>query len=303
MKNIRHFLDLDRLDSSMLRGLIKHAKKLKTENNSGQLNDSLAGKNLVCIFEKQSTRTRISFQLGMQQLGGTVAIMNENDFHMGKAESIADTARVLSRFSDAIMLRTDRPEKLHELANNATIPVINGLTDFSHPCQIMADIMTFEEHRGPIFGKTVAWSGDGNNVLNSWIHAAVQFGFHFKIGTPRPFRPPQELMEWALMAGGQVEICDSARQAVAEVDLVITDTWVSMGSQDHKAKMEHLLPFQVNKELMSYAHPNAIFMHCLPAHRGREVTDDVIDGENSVVWDEAENRIHIQKSILAWCMS
>ena len=222
------------------------------------------------------------------------------------SETIADTARVLSRYADAIMIRTDDPQKLDDLEAHATVPVINGLTNFSHPCQIMADVMTFEEHRGPIEGRVVAWSGDGNNVANSWIHAAGRFRFTLRLACPKDLRPEDAVMNWAEGEGADVTIADTAEEAITGADLVVADTWVSMGvsmgDEDADAKRKLLQPFQVDGDLMAKAKPDALFMHCLPAHRGEEVTDEVMDGPHSVVWDEAENRLHAQKGILAWCL-
>jgi len=297
---IRHFLDLDRVDGSLLRSLIESGKAFKT----GKVATArpLDGKTLAMIFEKPSTRTRVSFEAGMQQLGGNVIVLTQNDTQLGRGETIADTARVLSRYVDAIMIRTSDPNKLHELAEHATVPVINGLTDHSHPCQVMADLMTFEEHRGRVDGKVFAWTGDGNNVANTWIQAAAQFGFSLRIGCPPQLPPMREALAWARSKGADVVVTHSAEEAVDGADCVMTDTWVSMG---HQALDRHnlLAPFQVNAKLMKRAHPDAVFMHCLPAHRGEEVTADVIDGPQSIVWDEAENRMHVQKGILAWCLS
>ena len=300
MTEIRHFLDLDRVDGSLLRSLIESGKAFK--RGDGVPARPLEGKTLAMIFEKPSTRTRVSFEAGMQQLGGNVIVLTQNDTQLGCGETIADTARVLSRYVDAIMIRTSDPDKLHELAEHATVPVINGLTDHSHPCQVMADLMTFEEHRGRVDGKIFAWSGDGNNVANTWIQAAAQFGFSLRIGCPPQLPPVREVLNWARARGADVQVTHSPEEAVEGAHCVMTDTWVSMG---HQALDRHnqLAPFQVNAKLMARAHPDAVFMHCLPAHRGEEVTADVIDGKQSIVWDEAENRLHVQKGILAWCLS
>ena len=303
MHKVRHFLDIDLMPPLVLRQIIDDAKKIKADHLGGSSLKTCKGKTLVCVFEKPSTRTRVSFQVAMQQLGGYVVLLDDSNFHMGYTESISDTARTLSRYANAIMLRTDNPEKLHNLARHSSIPVINGLTDFSHPCQIMADILTFEEHKGSIKGKNIAWSGDGNNVLTSWIHAAVHFGFEFQIGCPVSRQPPPHIIEWGLKHGGSIKLFDSAKKAVEGADLVLTDTWVSMGDENTEARRNILAPFKVTQELMSFAANDAIFMHCLPAHRGEEVTDEVLDGDQSVIWDEAENRLHIQKSILTWCLS
>lgn len=301
MKPIRHFLDLDKLDRKTLRAILDLARSLKHKHIEGKSKPLFSGKTLVMIFEKPSTRTRVSFQVGMQQLGGQVVVMTEAESQLGRGESISDTARVLSRYADAIMIRTDETKKLEDLEKYAVVPVINGLTDFSHPCQIMADVMTFEEHRGPIEGKIVAWSGDGNNVANSWIHAAVRLGFSLRIACPDSLFPTDEILTWARAEGGDVTVTNDAVSAVSGADLVNADTWVSMGDDDIEGRRQLLKPYQVNEDLMSKAKSNALFMHCLPAHRGEEVTDEVMDGPQSVIWDEAENRLHAQKGILAWC--
>jgi ornithine carbamoyltransferase len=238
----------------------------------------------------------------MRQLGGDVVMLSSKEMQLGRGETVADTAKVLSRFVDVIMLRTDSEEKLLELAEHATVPVINGLTDRSHPCQIMADVLTFEEHRGPIAGKVVAWSGDGNNVAASWIHAAVKFGFELRLACPEGLKPPPDLIAWAVAQGGNVSVSGDPEAAVANADCVVTDTWVSMNQADGETRHNLLAPYRVDRRLMANAKSDAIFMHCLPAHRGDEVTADVIDGPNSVVWDEAENRLHAQKGILTWCL-
>jgi ornithine carbamoyltransferase len=302
MKIIRHFLDIDKLETKTLRVILDLAGELKRKQIKGQSQPLFAGKTLVMMFEKPSTRTRVSFQVGMQQLGGQVVVMSETESQLGRGESISDTARVLSRYADAIMIRTDDRKKLEDLEEHALVPVINGLTDFSHPCQIMADIMTFEEHRGPIKGKVVAWSGDGNNVANSWIHAAVRLGFSLRIACPRSLAPIDDILTWAKSEGGDIIVTNDAETAAIGADLVNADTWISMGDEDVENRRRLLEPFQVNQKLMSKAKPNALFMHCLPAHRGEEVTDEVIDGPQSVIWDEAENRLHAQKGILAWCL-
>jgi ornithine carbamoyltransferase len=296
----RHFLDLDRLDGGTLRGILDRASTLKAAETPEK---PLAGRTLAMIFEKPSTRTRVSFEVGMRQLGGDVVVLSKADMQSGRGETMADTARVLSRYVDAIMIRTDDADRLAELAENATVPVINGLTDRSHPCQLMADVMTFEEHRGPIGGRVVAWSGDGNNVAESWVHAAVRFGFELRMACPETLQPPERLIGWARAEGGRVSVTGDPEAAVKGADCVVTDTWVSMNHDDEVGSRHNLLaPYRVDARLMSLAGPDAIFMHCLPAHRGEEVTADVIDGPRSVVWDEAENRLHAQKGILAWCM-
>ncbi len=302
MGALKHFLDLDRLDTKTLRDILDLGLRLKREHADGVSKPIFSGKTLVMIFEKPSTRTRVSFQVGMQQLGGQVVVMGEGESQLGRGETIADTARVLSRYADAIMIRTDDANKLREMETHATVPVINGLTDFSHPCQIMADVMTFEEHRGPIKDRVVAWSGDGNNVAVSWIHAAVRFGFSLRLACPAGLRPPQSVIDWAAAEGGDITVTDDAGAAAAAADLVIADTWVSMGDADADARRRLLEPYRVDRALMSKAKADALFMHCLPAHRGEEVTGEVMDGPHSVIWDEAENRLHAQKGILAWCL-
>ena len=301
MSGPKHFLDLDRLDKGTLRGILDQGVAYKKEH--GPEDRPLAGKVLAMIFEKPSTRTRVSFDVGMRQLGGQTLFMSEADSQLGRGETIADTARVLSRYVDAIMIRTDKPEKLEELAANATIPVINGLTDRTHPCQLMADVMTFEEHRGPIRGRTVAWVGDGNNVAASWIQAATQFDFSLRIGYPEQLPPARDIVDWATRNGADLTLTHDAEAAVKDADCVVADTWVSMGDKEAENRHNMLKPYQVDRRLMAKAKPDAIFMHCLPAHRGDEVTAEVIDGPQSVVWDEAENRLHVQKGILAWCLT
>ena len=300
---IRHFLDLDRLDGGTLRQILDLGSAIKQGRMPGGAALPLAGKTIVLIFEKPSTRTRVSFEVGMRQLGGRVIVLGESDSQLGRGETVADTARVLSRYVDAIMIRTDDAAKLHDLAHYASVPVVNGLTDDTHPCQLMADVMTFEEHRGPIAGRTVAWCGDGNNMAASWIHAAQRFGFKLRLACPEALRPAQALLDWAAAEGGNVVVTDSAEKAAAGADCVVTDTWVSMGDKDTASRHNLLAPYQVNQALMAKAAPDALFMHCLPAHRGEEVTGEVIDGPQSVVWDEAENRLHAQKGILTWCLA
>jgi len=302
MSGLKHFLDINHHDLSVLSDIMDRSTSMKTALNSGKLDHPMAGRTLVMIFEKPSTRTRVSFQVGFQQMGGMTVVMGDQESQLGRGETLADTARVLSRYADAIMIRTDDPQKLQDLADYASIPVINGLTDDSHPCQIMADIMTFQEHRGSIAGRTVAWVGDGNNVTTSWIHAAVQFGFTLKLGCPDSLQPDAGVVAWAKEKGGDIVLADTAQEAVAGVDLVTTDTWVSMGDKDAGRRMQVLLPFRVDAALMAHAASDALFMHCLPAHRGEEVTEEVIDGDQSVIWDEAENRLHAQKGILSWCL-
>jgi ornithine carbamoyltransferase len=296
-----HFLDLDLLPAVTLRGILTEAAKLKSSGKRAPQHAPLGGKTLALLFEKPSTRTRVSFQVGMQQLGGGVLSLSPQDTQLGRGETIADTAKVLSRYVDAIMIRTSGVDKLQELARYATIPVINGLTDASHPCQIMADVMTFEQHRGSIKGAVVTWSGDGNNVANSWIHAAAQFQFELRLACPASLPPSTDAVAWAKSRGAKITVTTDPMAAAHGADCVVTDTWVSMGDEAGD-RHRTLQPFQVNEKLMAVAKPDAVFMHCLPAHRGEEVTAGVIDGPRSVVWDEAENRLHVQKGILLWCL-
>ena len=300
----RHFLDLTEIPVAELRGMIEQSRAMKrVRREGGPAERPLAGKTLAMIFDKPSTRTRVSFDLAMRQLGGDVVMLTGAEMQLGRGETIADTARVLSRYVDAIMIRILNHEALYELARYATVPVINGLTRESHPCQVMADVMTFEEHKGRIGGHTVAWTGDANNVLSSWMHAAKSFDFRLKVATPPELRPERKILAWAKQSGAAIEIGTDPEAAVTAADCVVTDTWVSMGDKDGERRHNLLRPYQVNARLMAHANPGAIFMHCLPAHRGDEVTDEVIDGPQSVVFDEAENRLHAQKGILAWCLA
>jgi ornithine carbamoyltransferase len=294
----RHFLDIDRYETPQLRAMLD----LGVAYKNGRDDRPLEGKTLAMIFEKPSTRTRVSFEVATRQLGGDTVILGTQDSQLGRGETVADTARVLSRYVDAIMIRTNQPQKLEELARYATVPVINGLTDSSHPCQLMADVMTLQEKKGPLANAVVAWSGDGNNVAASWIHAAVRFGFELRLACPEELPPEQAVLDWARREGGRVMLTTSPQAAVAGADCVVTDTWVSMGTDASVNRHNLLMPYQVNAHLMAEAKPDAIFMHCLPVHRGEEVTAEVIDGPQSVVWDEAENRLHAQKGILAWCL-
>lgn len=302
MSNFRHFLDMRDLSTEELRHILDHAALLKRERKEGKAHSTaLAGKKLAMIFEKPSTRTRVSFEVGMTELGGTALFLGKNDMQLGHGESIADTARVLSRFVDGIMIRCHGHNVLTELAEHARIPVINGLTDYNHPCQIMADLLTYQEYKGDISGKTIAWVGDGNNVANSWIVAAQRFGFVLNLGCPDSLRPCADTVAWARQNGATINVTSSAEDAVRGADVVVADTWVSMGQDGAEARKKLLAPYQVNDALMALAAPDAIFMHCLPAHRGEEVTDSVLDGKQSVVFDEAENRLHVQKAIMLWC--
>jgi ornithine carbamoyltransferase len=302
----RHFVDLWKIEAADLRAILDDAKSRKAARRGwpqGRPDGDAPARErtLAMIFQKNSTRTRFSFDAAMRQLGGDVIISTANDMQLGRGETIEDTAKVLSRMVDAIMLRANSHEDVERLAYASTVPVINGLSDRGHPCQIIADLMTFEEHRGPIKGRTLAWIGDGNNVCSSFIHAAPKLGFKLNIASPALYHP--DLMDLARAAELQGQIFTTAdpREAVRGADCVITDTWVSMGDTDHDERMEALEPYQVDGDLMSLAAKDGVFLHCLPAHRGEEVTDDVIDGPQSLIWDEAENRIHAQKSILAWC--
>ena len=295
----RHFLDLSQLDTGTLRTILARASAMKA---GGDPSKPLAGKSVALIFEKPSTRTRVSFEVGVSQLGGHAVVLNSREMQLGRGETVADTAAVLSRYVDAIMIRTDRHDKLLELAHYATVPVVNGLTDSSHPCQIMADVLTFEEHKGSIRGKRIAWSGDGNNVVTSFIHAAVRFDFTFAIACPPELAPAPELLAWAAEHQGRIEVTSDPLAAVASADAVVTDTQVSMGDADAERRQRLLAPYIVDERLMGAAANGAIFMHCLPAHREEEVAAAVIDGPQSVVFDEAENRLHVQKAILAWCV-
>jgi ornithine carbamoyltransferase len=301
--DIRHFLELIDIPANELRGMIEVSRAMKKQPRHvrGTGDPPLAGKMLAMIFDKPSTRTRVSFDVAMRQLGGDTIVLTGQEMQLGRGETIADTARVLSRYVDAIVIRTLDHETVIELAEHATVPVINGLTRRSHPCQVLADVMTFEEHRGPIRGKTVAWSGDANNVLASWMHAAQRFDFQLNIATPSELAPKKWLMDWVKTSGAPIRVGCDPDEAVTGADCVVTDTWISMGDRNGSRRHNLLRPYQVNTALMAKAKPDALFMHCLPAHRGEEVTDDVIDGPRSVVFEEAENRLHAQKGILAWC--
>ncbi|MBB6011648.1 ornithine carbamoyltransferase [Aquamicrobium lusatiense] len=300
--SLRHFTDLSTISAPDLRTMLDDAAKRKARLKAGERSRPLEGRVLAMIFDKPSTRTRVSFDVGMRQLGGETIMLTGTEMQLGRSETIADTAKVLSRYVDAIMIRTTAHQRLIELTENASVPVINALTDDTHPCQIMADLLTFEEHRGPVAGRTFAWTGDGNNVLHSLMEAAARFSFNVNVAVPQGSEPMQEYVDWSRTNGASVTFFPTAEEAVDGVDCVVTDSWVSM-NQEHRARGQNVfLPYQVNAQLMSRAKPDALFMHCLPAHRGEEVTDEVIDGPNSVVFDEAENRLHAQKAILAWCL-
>mgnify|MGYP002718259473 CR=1 FL=1 len=300
---MKHFLDIHTTDKADLRSIIDQALAMKTARNNrpkGTPDDEqpLAGRMVALIFEKPSTRTRVSFDLGVRQMGGQTMVLSGAEMQLGHGETIADTARVMSRYVDLIMIRTFEEATLQEMAEHASVPVINGLTNRTHPCQIMADVMTFEEHRGPIAGKKVVWSGDGNNVCHSFMHAAPKFGFHLNVACPAEYHP--DLRDLA-KGGAAVTLTSDPRDAVKGADVVVTDTWVSMGDQDYEARLAAFESYGVDDGLMDLADEDAVFLHCLPAHRGEEVTDAVIDGPRSLVWDEAENRVHAQKAVLAWC--
>jgi ornithine carbamoyltransferase len=306
--NHRHFIDISSISKQDALEIIEKAKALKKaaaeqsqSNGFVHADAPLKNQALAMIFEKPSTRTRVSFEMAMHQLGGKCVVLQNNDMQLGRGETVSDTAKVLSGFVDAIMLRANSHEDMLEMAETSTVPIINALTDFSHPCQIMADILTFEEHRGSIAGKKIAWSGDGNNVAVSWIHAAVLLDCELTLACPKEYAPLEQVVGWAKNNGGKVTVTEDPAKAALDADCVITDTFISMGDDNAEERLQVLAPYQVDQNLMSKANDNAIFMHCLPAHRGEEVTADVIDGPQSVIWDEAENRLHIQKAILMWC--
>ena len=306
---MKHFLDIHTTSAPDLRAMIDTAHAMKAARHGrpkGTPDDDqpLKGRMVALIFEKPSTRTRVSFDVGVRQLGGDTMVLSGREMQLGHGETIADTARVLSRYVDLIMIRTYEEATLLEMAEYATVPVINGLTNRSHPCQIMADVMTYEEHRGPIAGKKVVWAGDGNNVCASWLHGAGQFGFDFTFTGPETLDPEPEALAFARKAGVAVQITRDPARAVAGADLVVADTWVSMHDPESAKERRHnqLRPYQVNEALMAQAKPDALFMHCLPAHRNDEVTSAVMDGPHSVVFDEAENRLHAQKAVMRWCL-
>ncbi|MEN9061960.1 ornithine carbamoyltransferase [Ponticoccus litoralis] len=305
---MKNFLDIHKTDKADLRGIIDNARAMKDARQGrprGAPDDTrpLEGRMVALIFEKPSTRTRVSFDVGVRQMGGQTMVLSGSEMQLGHGETIADTARVLSRYVDMIMIRTFDESVIEEMAEYASVPVINGLTDRTHPCQIMADVLTFEEHRGPIAGKKVVWCGDGNNVCASFLHAAGQFGFDLTFSGPVQLDPEPEFVGWARGQGSTVTIERDPKKAVEGADLIVADTWVSMhDAQSAKERRHNMLrPYQVNAELMAAAKPDALFMHCLPAHREEEVTSQVMDGPNSVIWDEAENRLHAQKAIMRWC--
>ena len=303
---VRHFLDIDAIAPDTLRAILDASARIKAARKGlprAAVDEGapLKGHMLAMIFEKNSTRTRVSFDVGMRQLGGETLVLTANDSQIGRGETVADTARVLSRYVDGIMLRGNAHENILDLAAHASVPVINGLTDRSHPCQVMADLLTIEERLGRVTGKVITWSGDGNNMVVSWIHAAAKLGFTLRLACPKELSPPKEVLDWASSAGADVVLTTDPMKAADGADCVMTDTWVSMGDKDEDRRRKLLAPYQVDTTLMQRAKPSAIFLHCLPAHRGEEVTDEVIDGLQSAVWDEAENRLHVQKGILLWC--
>ena len=304
---MKHFLDLSALSAGELRAILDdaHARRAARKGKpKGAIDDGapLQDHVLAMIFQKNSTRTRVSFDVGMRQLGGETIVMSANDMQLGRGETISDTARVLSRMVDAVMIRANAHQDVEDFAAASDVPVINGLTDFSHPCQIMADILTIEEWLGPIRDRRVAWLGDGNNVCTSFVHAAEKLGFTLAIATPKDYGPKSQVIAAAQAAGAKVSVGVDPHKAVDGADVIVTDTWVSMGDTDKDARMAAFPPFSVDDAMMKRAAKGAVFLHCLPAHRGEEVTDAVMDGDRSAVWDEAENRIHAQKSVLLWCL-
>jgi ornithine carbamoyltransferase len=303
----RHFLDISALSKEDVRAILDEALARKAARigwpKAAPDDDApLDGYALAMIFQKNSTRTRVSFEIGMRQLGGTSIVLNAADMQLGRGETIGDTARVLSRMVDCVMMRANKHQDVVDFAAASDVPVVNGLTDLSHPCQIIADIMTIEEWTGDIAGKTIAWLGDGNNVCTSFIHAAEKLDFKLRIATPAGYAPRSQEIAAARAAGADIEAHNDAQKAIGGADVVVTDTWVSMGDTDKDARMAAFPAYAVNEAMMQHAAEEAIFLHCLPAHRGEEVTDAVIDAERSAVWDEAENRIHAQKAVLLWCL-
>ncbi len=301
---MKNFINLSDIDKKDLRKIIDQAKKQKLEKNSIHKDQSLIGKNLIMIFEIPSTRTRISFELAMKNSGGNSIVLNPKESHYGSGnESIYDTAKVLSQYGDVIMMRSKTHDNFLEFSKHLDIPIINGLTNLSHPCQIMSDIATFEELKGPIENKKIAWLGDGNNVVYSLIEASVQFNFQLTIACPKKLQPNKKIMKWAKNKKAKILITEDPREAANLADCIMTDKWISMGDKSNNQRKKKLLrPYQVNKKIMKLAKAEAIFMHCLPASRGEEVTDEVMDGKQSVVWLEALNRIYVQKSIIEWCL-
>ena len=308
MSTPRHFLDIAELDAVTLRRMLDHAHAMKRKRSqvkgrgTADLDAPLHGRVLAMLFERPSTRTRVSFHIAMAQLGGETILLRGEELQLGRGETVADTGRVLSRYTDAVMIRATNHANLAEMAEYASVPVINGLTDRSHPCQVMADVMTVEERFGSIRGKVLAWCGPANNMAQSWIHAAVRFGFELRLASPVELAPSKAQIAWACDQGGKVYAMADARAAVDGADCVMTDTWVSMNDNDGERRKKLLENFRVTERLLAGAKPGAIFLHCLPAHRGEEVEAGVIDGPHSAVWDEAENRVHAQKAILAWSL-
>ena len=300
---MRNLIDINILDNGVPRKLLDTAKFYKSKGRGLVEGAPLLGQTLAMIFEKPSTRTRISFEVAMTELGGSAIYLDAKSMQMGRGETIADTAKVLGRYLDGIMIRASKHETLLQMAKYSDIPVINGLTDLSHPCQTLADIMTFEEKLGSIENKTIAWIGDGNNMANSWIHAANVFNFKIRLACPNGRMPDASIVKWARDNDTDIKITEDPIVTSKNADAILTDTWISMGDEDIKEPEKIFNNFQVNEELFKLASENAIFMHCLPAHRGQEVTEDIIDGPRSVVWDEAENRLHIQKAILSWTIA
>lgn len=307
---MQHFLDISEIPTEDLRRILE-AAKVRKQARAGMprgipdADQPLAGHALALVFERPSTRTRVSFHMAIRQLGGDGIVLSSTDLHLGRGETIADTARVLSRYVDAVMIRSDSHAKLHEFAEHASVPVINGLTDRTHPCQIIADIMTIEEHFAePVAGKTIAWCGDGNNVAHSFLHAAAKLDFKLRLACPDGYGPDPEIVSWAQSAGAELTFAPTAAEAVANADCVVTDAWASMGDEKSKTDRQQLFaPYRVTAELMALAAPHAVFLHCLPAYRDFEVTDAVLEGQQSLVFDEAENRLHAQKAILLWCFA
>jgi len=308
---MKNFLNISDLSSLELRAIIEEAKMRKSKRkklnkSAADLDQPFSGKSMVMIFEKPSTRTRISFDIAVKQLGGSSIILNPNGTHYGKGdESIKDTAKVFSEYADIVMIRTTSHKNLKELAEHSDIPVINGLSELSHPCQVMSDILTFEEIKGSIEGKKIAWLGDGNNNMsNSFIEAAAKFNFKLNISCPDKYKPSKKVLDWAKKNKANISIIKNPFEAVKNTDCIMTDKWVSMNDKVDKNKKKKLLKgYQVNKKLMKLAKVDAIFMHCLPVSRGDEVTNEIIDGKQSVVWTQALNRVHAQKSIINWCLS
>jgi len=307
---MRHFLDLSLISKSDLQNILSEAKRRKSlQSNLGKAivseKSNAKDKLLLMVFEKPSTRTRLSFDIAMRQLGGETIVMNSNDMHLGKGEeSVEDTAKVISSFSDIVMFRTFKHQKLIDLSKLLTVPLINGLTNSSHPCQLLSDVMTYEEKKGPIKNANIAWVGDGNNVANSAIEAAVQFDFKLNVCVPKKYLPSKKILDWAEKNNGKIKIFHDPKKGVKDVDCIMSDKWVSMGDKgDSKKKKNNFKIFQVNNKLMSLANANAVYLHVLPAARGEEVTPSIIDGKQSLVWEQAENRLHGQKAIIDWCLS